>query len=260
MAVKIKDYDLANIINCPYYYKLQGSLFHQDPYLYLVNKAVDIYYTTALKNDIADYEGAISFAVNKAVHHFSKLTNYSDQHLVNYSLYLVNLLTSLTKEYSFKDYIPITGNIAFEVGLVNLSVEATYSILFKAKNSNSLTAVCFYRNVDSFANNYFDSVKLIKLSSLYKIATTFLNTKAKIPASLHCIYLNSDPKYSESANSISGFAYIEKVVYDAETNPSLEYIKKTYSYINEEYLNYSLPIPNCTNKKCLKRKDCLNAR
>ena len=260
MAIKVKDTDLANIINCPYYYKLQSSLFDQDPYVYLVNNAVDIYYTKALKEDIADYEGAISFAVNKAVYNFSKLTNYPDQFLVNYSLYLVNLLTVLVKEYSFKEYIPITGNIAFETGLANLTLEVTYSILFKAKNSNSLTAISFYRNIDSLANNHFDSIKKIKLSSLYKIATTFLNTKAKIPASLHCIYLGNDPKFAENANSITSSPYIEKVVYETSEPISLDYFIKTYSYIDKDYLKYSLPIPNCTNKKCLKRKDCLNAR
>lgn len=260
MALKVKDSDLANILACPYYYKLQGSNSFQDPHLYLVNKAVDIYYTNALKNDIADYEGAISTAVNKAVYQFSKLVEYPDQFLVNYSLYLVNLLTVLSKEYSFKDYLPITGNIAFETGLANLTIESTYSILFKSKNSNSLTAVCFYRNVDSYSNNYFDSIKKIKLSSLFKIATTFLNTKAKIPAYLHCIYIGSDPKSAENAKSISGSPYVEKVVYEASQPISLDYFIKSYSYIDKDYLKYSSPIPNCLNKKCLKRKECFNAR
>lgn len=256
MARQIKDTELQQIIDCPHYYNVDTSAVKIDePLIYLASLALDNFYTNALKNNLTNIDDAVFTSAARATYKFSKQVQIQNADLSVYTTYLINLLNAFIKEYPLNKYTPITGGITFATGVSYLSIEVSFAALFKAKNSNALTGIAFFKNQDTFSNSYFDLIKFLKLKSLNEIATATLGSNAKIPANLHCFYLKPDTLIHHNH-----VPYVEKHIWDSTSLQSIDYYSKALSYIDKNYLTNTFPKPNCSNKKCPKRKACFNAR
>lgn len=240
---------LKTAMACNLLYSMKAELNFLDisqKILLLVLKDLN---TLLIKGELVNLDKDLFLIIKRHIYHvYPDILKDDSQTLISY---LVNSVYAYLKKFPLKDYTPIYVDLNPVILLNKKNIQLNIDILYRQNNkSGFLHGVSFVNKVSDYsgAYDYFNHLKLQFLKTL------FINRRSAHPATRLHICSISPLQYRNK--NLKSFLLKTKTLTERDIN--LTYIKSLDSNLNLVLSNKNpIPIPNCLNYSCPKRKECL---